>query len=342
MATQEAPPFWWQKPGWQALLLSPLSWFYGRISAKRMELPASQAMNIPVICVGNFVVGGAGKTPTVMALAIKAKQMGLKPGILSRGFGGGVAKATLVDLTKHDSRDVGDEPLLLATIAKTVVSVNRPQGAHLLVENGCDIIIMDDGFQNPGLHKDFSLVVVNAARGIGNGFSHPAGPLRVPISRQLNFADAILIIGEGDGADKLIRRAAKRAKPIQLAKTAIINKQRLKGKWLLAFAGIADTDKFFKSLLAAGAELIDRRSYGDHHHYSDEEIEDLLGRAKLQKLQLVTTTKDIARLHGLGNLQKQLIKATDAIQISMKFDDPKFTERLINKAIKSCEERLAA
>lgn len=339
MALEEAPPFWWQKPGLQAILLAPFAWIYGNISARRMELTPSEYMNVPVICVGNFIAGGAGKTPTVLALAAKAKSMGYNPGILSRGHGGGVSVPTLVDLNKHDSRDVGDEPLLLANAAITVVSINRPAGAHLLVENGCDLIIMDDGFQNPHLYKDFSLVVVDAKRGIGNGFPHPAGPLRVPVKRQLPFADAILVIGQGNGADKLIRLAAKSAKPIQLANTKIKNAKRLKGKWLLAFAGIADPDKFFRSLLNAGAELIDRRAFGDHHHYHDEEIEELLGKAKLQKLQLVSTTKDMARLKGLGIRQQKLIKETDVIEIELTFDDPNFAAQVISSAIATKEMR---
>ncbi len=339
MALQEAPPFWWQGPGWQAVLLSPFSWVYGNISARRMELPPSEAVNVPVICIGNFIAGGAGKTPTVLAMAKKAKQLGYKPGILSRGHGGGVAIPTRVDLNKHNSRDVGDEPLLLANAAITVVAINRPAGAHVLIENGCDLIIMDDGFQNPGLHKDYSLVVVDAKRGIGNGFTHPAGPLRVPLSRQLPFADSILIIGEGSGADKLIRRAAKSAKPIQLARTAIRNAKRLKGKWLLAYAGIADPDKFFAGLLAIGAEIIDRRAFADHHHYHHDEIEELLAKAKLQNLQLVSTTKDMARIRGLGKLQQKLVDATDVVEIDLQFDDPRFAEQIINEAATRAAQR---
>lgn len=339
MALQEAPPFWWRRPNWQALLLSPLAWVYGRISARRMELPPTDFVSVPVICVGNFIAGGAGKTPTVLALAAKAKSMGLNPGLLSRGHGGGINVATVVDLSKHDSRDVGDEPLLLARQATTVISANRPAGARLLLEAGCDLIIMDDGFQNPVLFKDYSLVVVDARRGIGNGFNHPAGPLRVPISRQFPFVSAMLVIGEGDAASKVIRRAAKSAKPIELAKTAIKDRQRLNGKWLFAYAGIADPGKFFDSLLLAGAELIDRRAFGDHHHYHDDEIKELLGKAKLQKLTLVSTTKDIARLQGLGNLQQKLVEETDVIEIELVFEDPGFAERVINKAIASAEER---
>ncbi len=339
MALSEAPPFWWKKPGLLAWALSPLSFIYGQISARRMAQKPSVQLDIPVICVGNFVAGGAGKSPTVMALATKAKSMGLAPGILSRGHGGGVSRATMVDSDLHDSRDVGDEPLLLARIAPTAVCADRPAGAQLLIEHGCNIIFMDDGFQNPSLHKDFSLVVVDAKRGIGNGFTHPAGPLRVPVARQTPFANALLVIGEGEGADKVIRLMAKNAKPIQTAVTVLRNSDELKGKWLLAFAGIADPSKFFDSLLAVGAELIDRRSFGDHHHFHDDEITELLTKAKVQKLQLVSTSKDIARLNGLGELPKKLVENTQVIEMDLVFDDPAFAGRIITSAQRSVRER---
>ena len=340
MALQEAPPFWWQKPGWQAVFLSPFSWIYGRVSARRMELPASEFVSVPVICVGNFVAGGAGKTPTVLALVKCAKAMKMKPGILSRGYGGGVSVTTLVNLKRHNSRDVGDEPLLLAKAATTVVSIDRPAGAHLLMEKGCDLIIMDDGFQNPSLYKDFCVVVVDAMRGIGNGFTHPAGPLRVPISRQLPFADAVLVIGEGEGAGKVIRLAAKSAKPIQLAKVAIKNQGRFKGKWLLAYAGIGDPQKFFSSLELAGAEIVERRIFGDHHHFHDDEMEELMAKAKKQRLSLVSTSKDMARLKGHGKISQKLVRQTDVAEIELTFDDPKFAERLITKAVNSASQRI--
>ena len=304
-----------------------------------MELPPSDFVDVPVICVGNFIAGGAGKTPTVLALVKAAKAMKLKPGILSRGYGGGVATATLVNLEKHDSRDVGDEPLLLAKAAKTVVSADRPAGARLLVQSGCNLIIMDDGFQNPKLHKDYCLVVVDAKRGIGNGFTHPSGPLRVPISRQLPLADTVLVIGEGNGADKVIRITAKCAKPIELASVRIKGKGRLKGKRLLAYAGIADPQKFFSSLLSAGADVVDQRAFGDHHHYHDDEIRDIIERAERQELQLASTTKDICRLNGLGKLSQELIEKTDQVEIELFFENPDFARNIIESAIDSADHR---
>lgn len=339
MAMDEAPPFWWTKAGWQAWGLSVPSWLYGRVSARRMNMPASASISVPVVCIGNFIAGGAGKTPTTIALAKKALEMGLQPGVLSRGHGGGINVPTIVELGNHDARDVGDEPLLLAETCMTVVAANRIEGARLLVENGAQIIFMDDGFQNPTLHKDFSIAVVDARRGVGNGFVHPAGPIRVPLSEQMPKADTVLVIGEGEGADKVVRIAAKHAKPVQLATVSILDCEDLRNKSVIAFAGIADPEKFYASLRQAGATIMDRVSFGDHHQFRDEEIQDLINRAKLKKLALVTTAKDFVRLPRNSEVARQLASMTRVAHIELQFEDPKFAERVIDKATKSALDR---
>lgn len=335
MALQEAPPFWWKKPGWQAWLLSPFSWIYGRVSKARLTYVTPVRIAAPVICIGNFIAGGGGKTPTCIAFASTAKQMGLNPGLLSRGHGGAVTTPTLVDLVKHNAHDVGDEPLLLAQAAPTVVSSNRVDGANLLIAQGCDLIIMDDGFQNPSLFKDQTVAVVDSGRGIGNGYTHPAGPLRLPVSHQLPMADSILIVGKQNGADKLIRKAAKQAKPIAQAIIRVLAPEKIAGKWVLAYAGIADPGKFYRSVESTGAKIMERQDFGDHHHFLDDEIEELLAKAKVGKMQLVSTAKDKVRLEGKPGLFQQLLEATHILEIGMDFEDPAFIERTIKAAIKS-------
>ena len=337
MALEEAPPFWWEKPGWQALLLSPFSLAYGKITAKRMSLAPSSTMEIPVICVGNFIIGGAGKTPTVIMLAKYFRSQGMKPGILSRGYGGGITEPTIVDVSHHNAHDVGDEPLLHARHAVTVVSVERPSGAKLLAEKGCDIILMDDGFQNPSLKKDFCLVVVDSKRGLGNGFTVPAGPLRVSLKEQLRFTDAILVIGDDNGADKTIRKAARSGKPVFHANLNVVGKTKWKGQKVLAFAGIADPGKFFHTLEGIGAEIEDRQTFGDHHYYNGEECEDLLQRAEQQELTLVTTTKDLARLQGMGESQNRLAENSNAITVELVPDDPRMIKRILEIANRRVE-----
>ena len=277
----EAPPFWWQSSGIQSAILSPFGWIYGRVARRIMDHRVRKAVAVPVICVGNFTVGGSGKTPTALALANAAIARGLKPGFLSRGYGGGVHHATVVDLAKDTARLVGDEPMLLAAKATTVVSPDRAEGADLLLDQGVDLIIMDDGFQSARLVFDQALLVVDARRGVGNGCVFPAGPVRAPVIDQVRHADALIVVGEGDGADPMIRLAARAAKPIHLARFQPRNSAQFRNRNCLAFAAIGDPEKFFKTLEDAHVRLAQRKSFPDHHPFTDDEAKELLTEAEL-------------------------------------------------------------
>jgi len=335
----EAPPFWFQKPGIAAWLLSPISAIYGRLSARRMMFSHRYEAHVPVICIGNFIAGGAGKTPTALAMAKVAKKAGFKPGFLSRGYGGNISTATRVDVDVHNARDVGDEPLLLAAVAPTIVSADRPSGAKLLEENGVDIILMDDGFQNPSLLKDVSLVVIDSRRGLGNGFCMPAGPLRANMKQQLFKLSALLLIGRAEAAAQLVRQVAKMAKPIIQADIETKSPSKFKGKKVLAFAGIADPSKFYASLEKAGADIVVKRGFHDHHAFSNEDCRDLMQRAKSENLTLVTTEKDHIRLAKMGNAQEALREAALALRIELVFENPKMIELLLNDALSSAKQR---
>lgn len=340
MAMDEAPDFWWGKANWQAWALSPLAYIYGKGAAQRMNQPPAGSVDVPVICIGNFIAGGAGKTPTALHLAKFAILAGLKPGFLSRGYGGGISITTLVNLEIHNAHDVGDEPLLLAERATTVISANRLAGAKMLVQQGCNLIIMDDGFQNPQLQKDYCLVVVDAERGIGNGFSMPAGPLRLPLTQQLLKADAILVIGDASGADSIIRLAARAAKPVFQAKLRTINKAAWKGKQVLAYAGIANPKKFFNSLTEAGAEVTEAIPFGDHHVFSEEESLELVNKAKLRNMTLVTTSKDMARLKSTHKHLIRLAEASRVMNVGLVFDEPTVLQRIVREAVANSKKRI--
>lgn len=334
MAMDEAPPFWWTRPGPLAWALSPLALIWGQGAARRMELAPGASVRIPVLCIGNFIAGGAGKTPTAIEIARVARKRGLSPGFLSRGYGGRITGPAIVDLKKHHAMDVGDEPLLLAAEAMTVVSADRPAGAEFLAANGCDFLIMDDGFQNPSLEKDYALVVVDARRGIGNGFCMPAGPLRAPLGRQLAAADAVLIIGDAPGGDRVVRAAARRAKPIFGAAIRPVDGKKWRDRWFVAFAGIADPEKFFSSISDAGAELVDMRSFPDHHPFTEEEAAELLEKATLGKVELVTTSKDHARMAGAhGEALAKLADETVVFEIELGFDDPRSPDLIIDATL---------
>jgi tetraacyldisaccharide 4'-kinase len=296
---------------------------------------------VPVICVGNFTVGGSGKTPTALALANAAISRGLKPGFLSRGYGGGVHHATVVDLEKDTARLVGDEPMLLAAKAPTVVSPNRAEGADLLVREGVDLIIMDDGFQSARLVFDQALLVVDARRGVGNGCVFPAGPVRAPVIDQVRHADALIVVGEGDGADPMIRLAARAAKPIHLARFQPRNAAQFRNRNCLAFAAIGDPEKFFKTLEDAHIRLAQRKSFPDHHPFTDDEARELLAEAELYGLDLITTSKDYVRLQAGHGRALELVEKTSVLEIDLAFDSPEIPNVIIENALTAFRRRHA-
>src|SRR5215813_6695287 len=262
------PAFWWAERGTAATMLSPLGACYGAIAARRMVRPGRKAP-VPVICVGNFTLGGAGKTPTSIALAQLLLESGPYPFFLSRGYGGRVAGPVQVEHQR--AFEVGDEPLLLRRIAPTIVAHDRPAGARAAAIAGADAIVMDDGLQNPSVEKDLAIAVIDGRRGIGNGRIFPAGPLRAPLEAQLDHIDAVLLVGApGRAAEGAIAAAERRGVPVlrgdlhPVADAAAA----LVGRPVLAFAGIADPDKFFATLDAHGIPAAIRKPFPDHHRYA--------------------------------------------------------------------------
>ncbi|TRL39277.1 tetraacyldisaccharide 4'-kinase [Rhizobium straminoryzae] len=336
----KAPSFWWQRSGWQAFGLWPLSRLYGQIAGRRMARKVRPSVSVPVFCVGNFTVGGAGKTPTAIAIARAARARGLTPGFLSRGYGGHLRQTVLVDPARHGADAVGDEPLLLAREAMTVVSRRRLDGAKRLVAEGCDLIIMDDGFQSAQLVLDFALVVIDARRGIGNGHLVPAGPVRAPLSEQLRQMSALLKVGEGEGADPVVRLAARAAKPLRVASLVPRPDAAIAGQRVLAFAGIADPAKFYRTVAAIGGTVAAQRSFPDHHPFTEAELLDLIGAAERDSLVPVTTTKDAARLAGRKGAAERLLALARVVEVDMVFDDPHAPGLMIEEAIAHCRRRL--
>jgi len=335
----EAPPFWWTKADWRAWGLLPFSYLYGRIAGRRMARAKRASVPVPVICVGNFTVGGAGKTPTALALARAVRAKGLTPGFLSRGYGGSLDVTTRVDPHHHYAAAVGDEALLLAREAITVISRTRVDGARQLVAEGVDVIIMDDGFQSARLVLDFALVVVDSVRGIGNGHLVPGGPVRAPIAEQMRQLSAILKVGTGDAADRLVRQAARAGKPIYVSALQPREHKEIAGKQLLAFAGIADPEKFYRTVKTLGGLISKTVSFPDHHHFSEDEIAGLLDDAAKQDLILVTTSKDAVRLIGQHGRARELAEKSRVVDVDMVFDDPQALAKIIDAAINHCRDR---
>lgn len=317
------PSFWWDKPSLPAWLLQPVALAYGAVAASRMRQGGASA-GIPVICVGNFTLGGAGKTPTAIAIARLLIENGNAPFFLSRGYGGRLPGPIRVDPKVHGAADVGDEPLLLARHAPTIVSHDRVAGAAFAREAGADVIVMDDGLQNPSLRKDLSIAVIDARRGLGNGFVFPAGPLRAPLAAQLEKANAILLIGDGRQTPAAINGLTHaKDRPLLRARLEPDGNavKALGRRKLLAFAGIGDPEKFFMTLAGAGLEAVAEESFADHHPYTAADAERLLALADAKNLIPVTTEKDLVRLAGRDNAIAKLTARTRAIPVSLVFED---------------------
>lgn len=294
-----APSFWSNppdRPGWQARMLAPLSALYAHGTAVRVAQNPKVETHVPVLCVGNLNVGGAGKTPTVISLIERLSDC--KAHVVSRGYGGSVAGPMQVDENRHTAEEVGDEPLLISAFAPTWVAKDRAAGVAAAEANGAEVIILDDGFQNPSVAKTLSIIVVDAARGFGNGRVLPAGPLREPVTTGLARADVLLTVGDPTAqshfskvwaGDLAIPRAQAKLVPLETG-------MDWRGLRVLAFAGIGHPDKFFWTVRDLGADLVRAEALSDHQPLTEALMKRLEIEASAANAQLVTTEKDAVRL----------------------------------------------
>jgi len=326
------PAFWWQ-PG-RGRLLSPLAAVYGAVAWLRMQAQGRSA-GVPVICLGNLTVGGAGKTPAALAVARLLLAAHERPFFLSRGYGGRLAGPVLVNPSAHGAADVGDEPLMLARLASTIVARDRVAGAQAARFGGASVIVMDDGFQNPSLKKDLAVLLVDGRRGIGNGRIIPAGPLRAPLEIQIAHAQALVIVGPPDG----VAAVADVARRYHLAlfhgrlepdhdSLAALGRHKI-----LAFAGIGDPEKFFATLTEAGITVAERLSFPDHHRYTAAEAQTLIARAEAARLVLLTTEKDHVRLAGDPQLAALAARAS-ALPVRLVIEEQDAFREMILNAVK--------
>lgn len=320
----QAPDFWYANPDdTVAFVLRPLGWIYALVGRLRHLFTTPFRTTVPVICVGNLTAGGTGKTPLAIAIGERLKAQGLRVAFLSRGYGADVPGAMIVDGTQDLAADVGDEPLMLAQYAMTVVSPDRPAGARLAVSRGAQVIVMDDGFQNPSLSKDLCFVVVDAAKGFGNGCVIPAGPLRERIEDGMSRANALILMG--NGSSKLPdSKPVMRAELVPVAGEA----QRLKDQTVVAFAGIGLPQKFYETATACGATIKATKSYPDHYAYSEDDLAELRELAKTHNAQLLTTEKDWLRLPASAR------REVDVLKVAAQFDDTSNTQ--LDQFITAC------
>jgi len=287
-----------------------------------------------VICVGNYHVGGAGKTPTVLALVAMLRELGERPAVLSRGYGGRLHGPVMVDPARHAAADVGDEPLMMADHVAVTVARDRADGVALAKSQGASVILMDDGFQNPAIVKDASLIVIDSERGLGNGRVFPAGPLRAPLRPQLARTDALIVIGAGHASDVVASAVAARGKPVLAARLqpAAETVAALAGKPVLAFAGIGDPARFFRTLQASGIDVKRGQAFADHHPFEQAEIEAVISEATREGLTPVTTEKDLVRLRTrteLASFATQIVP----FPVTLAFDDETAIRHLLTESL---------
>ncbi|WP_415235063.1 tetraacyldisaccharide 4'-kinase [Sneathiella sp.] len=324
-----APEYW--KKGSQSVLptvLTPFSMLYALIDGINRKMTNTRSVDVPVVCIGNIVAGGAGKTPVAIEIARFLIHSGWSVHFLSRGYGGKEKGPLRVSLDVHRAEDVGDEPLILASVAPTWIASDRYAGATKAVEAGADIILMDDGFQNRSLKKDLSLLVIDAGYGIGNGRLLPAGPLRETVVSALQRTDGVIVVGEKpdfsflDGVSVPVFSA--RIVPHALQKELV-------GEKVVAFAGIGRPQKFFDSLIDAGAEVIEALEFPDHYSFKRDDIMKLVEKAALHNAALVTTRKDYVRLTDEARMM------TTVFDIDLMFEQPDRLQQLLKGIMGSRE-----
>ncbi|MFC7291093.1 tetraacyldisaccharide 4'-kinase [Hirschia litorea] len=299
-------------------LLTPFSMLYAWVGQRRIDRTEPEAVGIPVICIGNLTVGGAGKTPLTTYLRDNLlAEENIRVATLSRGYGGNLKDPVRVDVDQHTAAAVGDEPLMMATTGESWVGKNRLATAEAMEHAGVDLILLDDGYQNPTLAKSASILVIDSAAPFGNAFVFPKGPLREPIEQGIQRADIVVLLGDGPVPTEIGGFAG----PIMRARI-VPREAPAPGKYI-AFAGIGRPEKFFDTLKSfPDVEVVEGISFPDHHVYSKGDLSYLRQLARARVATLITTEKDYVRL---GEDQRGKIHT---LNVTISFDSPEDEARL--------------
>ncbi|MFO1102287.1 MAG: tetraacyldisaccharide 4'-kinase [Methylocystis sp.] len=315
-------PGFWRDDCAAARVLSPLGALYGGVALRRLAREAPRA-NLPTIVVGGLTAGGDGKTPLAIEVAQRLRAIGERPTILTRGYGRkrSVAFPLAVDLDRHDADDVGDEALLLARVAPTIVGADRIASAAVAERLGASVIVLDDCFHSRRLASDLTLIAIDSDYGAGNGRCMPAGPLRAPLDAQLAKADMLIVIGDGARGRDIAARAKKPIVAAHLVPDPDAA-EALRGARIVAFAGVARPEKFFDSLEKCGAIVAARLSFDDHRRFTEQDYATLSALRQRLSARLVTTEKDAVRIGDeIATLGLDTLPVTLDIDDAVALDD---------------------
>lgn len=348
----KSPSFWWTKKGLIAYLLLPLSIIYAYFARQNFNKKNIKLSPMPTLCIGNYTLGGSGKTPMAILLARQALSMGLRVAIISRGYGGSYKKMHVVDTELDCVTLVGDEALLLARHAKTIVTKNRAIAAEFLYSQGYDFLIMDDGFQSRQLYYDYALIALDAGRGLGNGFVFPSGPLRAPMATQSSYSDAVVAIGPADAPLGLNVTKLYRAVLKPIMKQAANNaSHHLHDKDVFSFCAIGNAAKFHNSIVELGGNIKIQRVFADHYFFKPYELKEMIEIAKAENLSLATTQKDYVRLANNKPLQHnwsgpisymEFLHNLIVLDVELVFAASYAAKNIINHTLEKHQQRLAS
>ena len=324
----DEPAWWYATDGSHpaSRVLAPLGRVYGWAVERRFRTAVPHHARFPVICIGNFTVGGTGKTPLSRFLLETFAARGVQAACLTRGYGGSLSGPVWVDLAHHSAREAGDEPLLVAGHARVMIARDRAAGlAAIEREGGIEAVVMDDGLQNPSVHKDLTIALVDARRGFGNGRVFPAGPLRARLAFQLGLVDCIVVTGEDppEGPSAVFEEMKRRFHgPVLRGRvTPSGETEWIAGARVLAYAGIANPGRFFRLVESFGPEALHTRAFPDHHAFTEREAVRLLAGADATGAELITTEKDLARLAGAAGELATLKARSRTLPIKMTFEE---------------------
>jgi tetraacyldisaccharide 4'-kinase len=342
MGTSETPPFWWHEPDWRAFALAPAALAYAGIARRHLARDARETVDVPILRIGDFAVGVPGKTQTAMAFARAAKKMGHRPGIFCLAPSGFRSASHLIDAAHDSVRHVGEAAIEMASAAPVAVCKDGAPAARMLAAEGCDFLIFSDGNLAQSLRTHFTLVVVDARRGLGNGHVMPAGPLRCSLTDQVRNADALLRIGDSAGGNMAVRAAARAARPVYEAHSVPAGSASLAGRRLLAFTAVKDPDGFFGAVENAGGILAARRVFSEGHHLAAEELRELLAEAQANDAGLVTTRRDAIGLDGGEALPDGFRERLEIAEMAVEFELDTTAPAIIEQAIDKWRKMRAA